>query len=92
MTGAGAGLAARRAASKVESTAVTSARYRSLAATAGDESLFASICAATANAFRDAFLGTSTNAMRAAMNTTPPTIPKTTTRRSAFLARAAIQR
>ena len=52
----------------------------------------ASILDATASAFREAFLGTTTNAINAAMNTTPPTIPNTTTRRSAFRARAAIHR
>ena len=58
----------------------------------GVESARASIRDATARAFLEAFLGTTTNAIRAAMNTTPPTIPNTRTRRRAFLARAAIQR
>ena len=75
-----------------KSVALISARYRSLALTAGDESVRASILAATACAFREALLGTTTNAINALMNTTPPTTPKTTTRRSAFLARAAIHR
>ena len=85
-------IAARRAAFSTESVAVTSARYLFLAATAGDESVFASSCAATASAFREALRGTTTKAISAAINTTPPTMPNTTTRRSAFLARAAIQR
>ena len=41
------------------------------------------------------FIGASTRAtcsINAPINTTPPTMPNTNTRRSAFLARAAIQR
>jgi hypothetical protein len=92
MTGVATGIAASRVAFSTESVRVSSVRYRSLAATAGDESDRASILEATASAFFDAFLGTTTNAINAATNTTPPTTPKTTTRRSAFLARAAIHR
>jgi hypothetical protein len=92
MTGVTIGIAATRAAFRTESVILASARKRSLVATAGDESVRASILDATASAFRDAFLGTTTNAINAAMKTVPPTIPNTTTRRSAFLARAAIQR
>jgi hypothetical protein len=48
--------------------------------------------AATACAFLDALRGTRTKAISAAMKTRPPTIPKTATLRSEFLALAAIQR
>jgi hypothetical protein len=92
MTAAGTGVMAIRVAFNTESIAVSSAWDRSLTATVGIESVRASICAATASALRDAFLGTSTNAINAPIKTTPPTIPNTITRRSAFLARAAIQR
>src|SRR5687768_16299 len=92
MTIGGAGMAALRVTASTESAVVTSARYRFLIAATGVVSVFASICAATACAFRDALRGTRTNAISAAMNTRPPTIPKTATLRSEFLARAAIER
>jgi hypothetical protein len=85
-------MAARRVAARTESAVVTSARCRFLSATNGVVSVRASIPAATACAFLEALRGTRTKAISAAMNTRPPTIPKTATRRSEFLALAAIQR
>jgi hypothetical protein len=58
--------------------------------TACVESAFSGSLAVTFTAALVAWRGTSTNAINAAMNTRPPTIPITANRRDAFLDRADI--
>jgi hypothetical protein len=68
----------------IESTAAICAAALFLTATVLFESGRSSIVADTRTAARVACLGTRTNAIRAAMNTSPPTIPITARRRDAF--------
>ncbi len=84
--------AARRAADKVESERKIASRAARCRCDAAVESLFVSIPEATVSARREAFRGTITKAMRETRKTVAPIAPITGSRRSAFLALAAIHR
>src|SRR3989337_3285548 len=79
-----------RATASAESAEAICTAARLLSATERPESGRSSSVADTCTAARVAWRGTSTNAMSAAMNTSPPTIPMTANRRDAFFDRADI--